>query len=114
MWPPSGEGSIPAPEKNFEPVLSEFKQASGAPKKKQDKGLASLSPPCPDTSARSADSLRGFSVESEVASVEQGFTKIGVIVPVVADISRNIGAPNGVASVFAAKILRSSSNIGTP
>ena len=39
MWPPSGKGSIPAPEKDFEPVLGQFEQTSGVPKKEQEKGI---------------------------------------------------------------------------
>ena len=35
MRPPSREGSIPAPEEDFEPFSGGFEQAFGAPKKKQ-------------------------------------------------------------------------------
>lgn len=55
----------------------------GGRRKRQDKRLASLPPFRPDTSARRADSLRRFSAESEMAPVGQGFTKVGVIVPMV-------------------------------
>ena len=55
----------------------------GGRRKRQDKRLASLPPLRPDTSARRADSLRRFSAESEMAPVGQGFTKVGVIVPMV-------------------------------
>lgn len=53
----------------------------GGRKQRQDKRLASLPPSCPLTSARSADSLRRFSAESEMAPVGQGFTEVGVLVP---------------------------------
>lgn len=53
----------------------------GGRRKRQDKRLASLPPSCPLTSARSADSLRRFSAESEMAPVGQGFTEVGVLVP---------------------------------
>ena len=53
----------------------------GGRRKKQDKRLASLPPLRLLTSARSADSLQGFSAESEMAPVERGFTKVGVLVP---------------------------------
>ena len=52
---------------------------------KQDKRLASLPSLCLLTSARSADSLREFSVESEMAPVGQGGTEVGVIVPTTTD-----------------------------
>lgn len=42
MWPPSGKGSIPAPEKDFEPVLGQFEQTSGVPKKEQEKGIGAF------------------------------------------------------------------------
>ena len=42
---------------------------------------------CPVTSARSAGSLRGFSAESKLAPVGQGFTEAGVIVPATADLT---------------------------
>ena len=64
---------------------SGFDPLFGTPKAEQDKRLASLPPLRPDTSARRADSLRRFSAESEMAPVGQGFTKVGVIVPMVTD-----------------------------
>lgn len=120
-----GWGSVPAPERAFEPLSGGFSGTSSALRRtkqgsrrspakrvrweeetqrndrvfaafggnegygacadeKQDKRLASLPPLCLDTSARGADSLRGFSAESEMASVGQGFTKAGVIVPATA------------------------------
>ena len=124
MWPLLGWGSVPTPERDFEPLSGGFSGTSSAlrrtkqgsrrsPEKrvrweeekqrndrvfavfggnegyeacadeKQDKRLASLPPLRLPTSARSADSLREFSAESEMAPVGQGFTKVGVIVPMV-------------------------------
>ena len=42
MRPPSREGSIPAPEEDFEPFSGGFDQAFGAPKKKQEKGIGAF------------------------------------------------------------------------
>ena len=70
-------------------VLSRFRadfcglpRLCGGRKKKQDKGLASLPPSCPDTSVRSADSLRRFSSESRLTPIMQDFTRDGVLVPI--------------------------------
>ena len=66
---------------------SGFDPLFGTPKAEQDKGLASEPTLCPITSARSAGSLRGFSAESKLAPVGQGFTEAGVIVPATADLT---------------------------
>ena len=62
MWPPSGKGSIPAPEKDFEPVLGQFEQTSGVPKKEQEKGIGAFLRQCPFTAARSASCRKGLRV----------------------------------------------------
>ena len=62
MWPPSGKGSIPAPEKDFEPVLGQFEQTSGVPKKGQEKGIGAFLRYCPFTAARSASCRKGLRV----------------------------------------------------
>lgn len=46
MRPPSREGSIPAPEEDFEPFSGGFEQAFGAPKKKQEKGIGAFLRQC--------------------------------------------------------------------
>ena len=62
MWPPSGKGSIPAPEKDFEPVLGQFEQTSGAPKKEQEKGIGAFPRQRPFTAARSASCRKDLRV----------------------------------------------------
>ena len=62
MWPPSGKGSIPAPEKDFEPVLGQFEQTSGVPKKEQEKGIGAFLRQCQFTAARSASCRKGLRV----------------------------------------------------
>ena len=57
-----GEGSIPAPERDFEPVSGGFEQVSGAPKKKQEKGIGAFTRQCPFTAARSASCHKGLRV----------------------------------------------------
>lgn len=42
MCDSSREGSIPAPEKDFGPVLGESEQAFGASKKEQEKGIGAF------------------------------------------------------------------------
>ena len=56
------EGSIPAPEKDFEPVLGEFEQASSALKKEQEKGIGAFLRQHPFTAARSASCRKGLRV----------------------------------------------------
>ena len=62
MWPPSGKGSIPAPEKDFEPVLGQFEQTSGVPKKEQEKDIGAFLRQCPFTAARSASCRKDLRV----------------------------------------------------
>ncbi len=57
-----GEGSIPAPEKDFEPVLGKFEQAFGAPKKEQEKSIGAFLRQRPFTAARSASCRKGLRV----------------------------------------------------
>ena len=57
-----GEGSIPVPERDFEPVLGEFEQASSAPKKEQEKGIGAFPRQRPFTAARSASCRKGLRV----------------------------------------------------
>ena len=42
MCDSSKEGSIPTPERDFEPLSGEFERASGAPKKEQEKGIGAF------------------------------------------------------------------------
>ena len=62
MCHPSREGSIPAPEKDFEPVLGKFEQAFGAPKKEQEKGIGAFLRQRLFTAARSASCRKGLRV----------------------------------------------------
>ncbi len=84
-------GAVSLPRRELSSrFLADFRglpRLCGGRKEKQDKRLASLPPLCPDTSARSADSLRRFSAESEMASVGQGFRRTGVIVLATADLT---------------------------
>ena len=57
-----GEGSIPVPERDFEPVLGEFEQASSAPKKEQEKGIGAFLRQRLFTAARSASCRKGLRV----------------------------------------------------
>ena len=62
MRPPSREGSIPAPEEDFEPFSGGFEQAFGAPKKEQEKGIGAFLRQRPFTAARSASCRNGLLV----------------------------------------------------
>ena len=79
---PFGVGQRPSHWRGFSGGFRGLFRLCGGRKKKQDKGLASLPPSRPDASVRSADSLRRFSAESEMAPVGQGFTEVGVLVPI--------------------------------
>ena len=57
-----GGGEHPAPERDSKPVLGGFEQASGAPEKKQEKGIGAFPRQCPFTAARSASCRKSLRV----------------------------------------------------
>ena len=56
------EREYPAQEKDFESVLGKFEQASGAPKKEQEKGIGAFPRQRLFTAARSASCRKGLRV----------------------------------------------------
>ena len=62
MCDSSKEGSIPTPERDFEPLSGEFERASGAPKKEQEKGIGAFPRQRLFTAARSARCHKGLRV----------------------------------------------------